>query len=82
MQIVLGDDYRRPQWLVDLNSPQAKPARMADRDGDWGDLDKRIRAFVDMRGVFNRVLSSASRDDTWTAVVDEFGEGRGRYVFA
>lgn len=82
MQIVLGDDYRRPQWLVDLNSPQAKPARMADRDGDWGDLDKRIRAFVDMRGWNNHVLSSASRDDTWTAVVDEFGEGRGRYVFA
>lgn len=82
MQIVLGDDYRRPQWLVDLNNPQAKPARMADRDGDWGGLDKRIRAFVDLRGVFNHVLSSASRDDTWTAVIDEFGEGRGRYVFA
>ncbi len=82
MQIVLGDDYRKPQWLVDLNSPQAAPARMADRDGDWGDLDNRIRAFVDPRGENNHVLSSTSRDDTWTAIVDEFGEGRGRYMFA
>jgi hypothetical protein len=75
-QLVLRDNWRR-QWLVDLNSPQTAPTRMTDREGDLDHLDKRVRAFANTRD--GHVLSSASRDDTWAAVVDE---RRGRYAFA